>query len=167
MAENMSVIPEVWPVAADRVGIWLISGEDAWRTDAVPADTEPQFELDMELWTRGVRDRVTLMHSTSWRVEGPHLIVTYMAVIQADDLIKGIWPGAHPITMQLFDTMGKPATHGPAEAPTPRYFDVLAHGLRHLRFLMDWDASNAEALGEEMRRHLEPLTPALSGLYST
>jgi len=166
MAENMSVIPEVWPVAADRAGIWLISGDDAWRTMAVAADSEPHFELELEMMGRGVRDRVTMMHSTSWRVDGPHLIVTYMAVVEAGDLVRGIWPGARPITVALADAIGKPPAHAPTEAPAPRYIDVLVHGLRHLRFLMDTDASNAAAMGPLMRQHLEPLRPALAGLYA-
>ena len=166
MAENMAVIPEVWPVAADRVGIWLISGDDAWRTSAVPADSEPHFELELELGARGLRDRVSMMHSTSWRIDGPHLIVTYIAVAQADDLVRGIWPHARPITAKLLGAVGKPPGHEPTEAPAPRYIDVLTHGLRHLRFLMDTDASNAAALGEMMRHHLEPLTPALAGMYA-
>lgn len=166
MTENMTVIPEVWPVAADRVGIWLISGDDAWRTAAVPADSEPHFELELELFAHGLRDQVALMHSTSWRVDGPHLIVTYMAVIRADDLVKGIWPGARPITAALADAVGKPPAHAPTEAPAPRYIDVLNHGLRHLRFLLDHDDSNSAALGDLWRRHLEPLKPALARMYS-
>lgn len=166
MAENMPIIPEVWPVAADQVGIWLISGDDACRTDAVPSDSEPHFELELELMARGLRDRVTLMHSTSWRIDGPRMIVTYMAVVKADDLVHATWPGARPITAKLLAAVGKPPAHDPTEAPAPRYIDVLAHGLRHLRFLMDWDSANAEALGDQMRRHLEPLSPALAGLYA-
>lgn len=166
MAENMSVIPEVWPVAADKVGIWLISGDDAWRTMAVASDSEPHFELELELMARGVRDRVSMVHSTSWRIDGPHLIVTYMAVVQAGDLVRGVWPGARPITARLLDAVGKPSPHAPVEPPAPRYIDVLMHGLRHLRFLMDTDTSNAEAMGEQMRHHLQPLRPALAGLYA-
>ncbi|HEX3957777.1 MAG TPA: hypothetical protein VHZ03_14260 [Trebonia sp.] len=167
MAENMPIIPEVWPVAADRAGLWLISGDDAWRTSAVASDSEPHFEIELELMGRGVRGRLAMMHSTSWRIDGPRMIVTYMAVIVADDLVKGIWPDARPITAKLLDAVGKPAGHEPTEAPAPRYIDVLAHGLRHLRFLMDTDASNAAAMGEAMRQRLEPLTPALAGLYAT
>lgn len=166
MTENMAVIPEVWPIAADRAGIWLISGDDAWRTAAVPADSEPHFELEMELRSHGIRDQLAMMHSTSWRVDGPHLIVTYMAVVTADDLARGIWPNARPITEALANAVGKPPAHTPTEAPAPRYIDVLVHGLRHLRFLMDTDSSNAAAMGEQMRRHLEPLRPALAGMYS-
>lgn len=166
MTENMAVIPEVWPVAADEVGIWLISGDDAWRTAAVPADSEPHFELDLELFAHGLRDRVTLMHSTSWRVDGPHLIVTYMAVIAVDDLVRGNWPGARPITGALADAVGRPPTHAATEPPAPRYIDVLMHGLRHLRFLLDYDATNSAALDDLWRQHLAPLKPALAAMYS-
>lgn len=165
MAENMPIIPEVWPVATDRAGLWLVSGDDAWRTSAVASDSEPHFELELELMGRGVRDRVTMMHSTSWRIDGPRMIVTYMAVVQASDLVRGLWPQARPITAKLLDAVGKPPTHDPTEPPAPRYIDVLMHGLRHLRFLMDTDPANAAAMGEDMRRHLEPLAPALAGLY--
>ena len=166
MANDMAVIPEVWPVAADRVGIWLVSGDDAWRTMAVASDSEPHFEIELELMARGVRGQLAMMHSTSWRIDGPRLIVTYMAVLQAEDLVKGIWPSARPVTAKLLDAVGKPPAHAPDEAPAPRYIDVLAHGLRHLRFLMDTDPANAEAMGPLMRQHLEPLSPALAGLYA-
>jgi len=166
MSENMSVIPEVWPVAADSLGIWLISGDDAWRTAAVPADSGPHFELDLELWTRGIRDRVTLMHSTSWRADGPHLIVTYMAVVRADDFVRDLWPGALPVTARLLSAVGKPPVHAPTRPPAPRYIDALMHGLRHLRFLLDYDTASTAAMGEQMRAHLAPLTPALAGMYS-
>ena len=166
MAENMAVVPEVWPVAADRVGIWLISGDDAWRTMAVAADSEPHFELELELMARGVRDRVTLMHSTSWRIDGPRLIVTYMAVVQAGDLVRGIWPGARPITTTLADAVGRPPTHAATEPPAPRYIDVLMHGLRHVKYLQEHDATIAAAMGELWRQHLAPFEPTLAEMYS-
>jgi len=166
MAENMAVIPEVWPVAADRVGIWLACGP--LYVAPVPADSEPHFEIEMDLMARGIRDQVALMHSTSWRVDYRlgGLVATYMAVLKADDLVKGIWPGARPITLAAMETVGKPIPHAPDEAPSPSHFHVLMHGLRHLRFLIDYDPSNAAALGPFMRQHLESLTPALAGLYA-
>lgn len=166
MAENMAITPEVWPVAADRAGLWLVSGDDAWRTGAVASDSEPHFELELELMGRGVRDYLALMHSTSWRIDGPRMIVTYMAVLQVPDLVRGLWPQARPITAKLLDAVGKPPTHDPTEAPAPRYIDVLVHGLRHLRFLGEWDSSNRAAMGDLMWAHLEPLRPALAGLYA-
>jgi hypothetical protein len=29
--EPMTVHVEVWPVAADEIGLWLVSGDDCWR----------------------------------------------------------------------------------------------------------------------------------------
>ena len=168
MTENMAVIPEVWPVAADRAGIWLISGMTPWYMAPVPADSEPHFEIELDLMARGTRDRVALMHSTSWRVDYQlgGLVATYMVVMEADDLVPGIWPGAVPVTLAALEKVGKPASHAADEAPSPSHFHVLAHGLRHLRFLVEYDPANAAAMGPLMRQHLEPLTPALAGLYA-
>ena len=167
MAENMGVIGEFWVVTADRVGIWLPEGGPLY-TVPVPADSEPHFEIELELLRLGLRDRVTLMHSTSWRTDYKlgGLVVTYMVVVATDDLVRGIWPHARPVTLAAVEAVGKPEPHAPDAPPTPSHFDVLMHGLRHLRFLMDTDPSNAAAMGELLRRHLEPLEPALAGLYA-
>ena len=115
MTENMAVIPEVWPVAADRAGIWLISGMTPWYMAPVPADSEPHFEIELDLMARGIRDRVALMHSTSWRVDYRlgGLVATYMVVMEADDLVPGIWPGAVPVTLAAMEVVGKPLPHAP------------------------------------------------------
>lgn len=167
MAENMGVIPEWWAIAADRLGIWLIGGAPQYAAP-VPADSEPHFEIELDLTARSIRGRVTLMHSTSWRVDYRlgGLVVTYMVIVRADDLVRGIWPDALPVTLAAVERVGKPEPHAPDEAPSPSHFHVLMHGLRHLRFLMDTDTSAAAAMGEMMRRHLEPLTPALAGMYA-
>ena len=165
MLEPMAVRVEVWPVAADDLGIWLISGDDAWRTGTVPADNEPHAELEALLHDRGALDSAAVLHSTSWRVDGPHVFLTYMAVIRTDDLVRATWPAALPIVAELPDAVGKPPTHAPTEPPAPRYIDVLMHGLRHLRFLLDNDATNAAALPDIWRRHLAPLEPALATMY--
>lgn len=167
MAENMPVIAEGWVLAADQAGIWLVSGDDAWRTAPVPSDSGPHFELELELAAHGIReDRILLMHSTSWRADGPHLILTYMVVTYADDLVRGTWRDARPVTVQAADEVGRPQTHAPDEPPEPSDFHVLMHGLRHLRYLLGTDATSAAALGELWARHLEPFEPALAGLYS-
>lgn len=168
MANDMAVIPEVWPVAADRKAIWLISGDQPWHLAPVPADSEPHFEIELDLMERGIRDQVALMHSTSWRVDYRigGLVATYMVVVRADDLVKGIWPAARPVTPAAMEKVAKPIPHAPDEAPSPSHFHVLMHGLRHLRFLEIYDPSNAAALGDLMRGHLESLTPALAGMYA-
>ena len=69
MMEPMTTRVEVWPVAADELGIWLISGDDAWRPDLpVMADNEPHFDVELELASHHAKDSTTLLHSTSWRV---------------------------------------------------------------------------------------------------
>lgn len=167
MAENMPVIAEGWVVAADQAGIWLVSGDDAWRTAPVPSDSGPHFELEVELAFHDIHEeQVLLLHSTSWRADGPCLIVTYMVVVEPGDLVRGIWPEARPVTVQAADEVGRPRTHGPADPPEPSDFHVLMHGLRHLKFLLSSDATSAAALGELWARHLEPFEPALAGMYS-
>jgi hypothetical protein len=167
MAENMPVIVEGWVVAADRAGLWLVSGDDAWRTAPVPSDSGPHFELELELGLHYIHDdQVLLMHSTSWRADEACLIVTYMVVVEPGDLVRAIWPDARPITVQAADEVGKPRTHAPDEPPEPSDWHVLMHGLRHLKYLLEHDATNAAALGGLWREHLEPFEPALAGMYS-
>ncbi|TDC96024.1 hypothetical protein [Actinomadura sp. 7K507] len=163
--ENMPVRVEIWPVAADRVGMWLLSGEDAWRSGNVRSDSEPHTEVEFILGDHDAVDKAALLHSTSWRVDGPALLVTYMAVIGVTGLIRDRWPNALPVSLDLATAVGKPPTHSPLDPPAPRHIDVLIHGLRHLRFLLETDATNAAALDENWRRHLSGLAPALAGMY--
>jgi hypothetical protein len=164
MSEDMKVRVEVWPLAADAAGLWLLS-DDAWRSGNVPADDEPHSEISYLLGDHGVIDDTGLVHSTSWRVDGPAVILTYLAVVHTPDLVLDAWPDARPVTDDLMKAVGKPPTHAPTEAPAPRYIDVLLHGLRHLRFLMDADATTASAFDANWRRHLEPLEPELARMY--
>lgn len=146
MAENMPVVVEVWPLAADEFGIWLVSGRDGWRGSAVASDSEPHEEVALLLTQHAAGRTSTLVHSTSWRVDGPTLVLTYVVVLYCGDWIRDIWPTALPVAPELIDAVGKPMTHGPAHAPAPRYVDVLHHGLRHLRFLLDTDSAARTAL---------------------
>ncbi|WP_433346028.1 hypothetical protein [Micromonospora sp. CA-111912] len=166
MAENMAVWVEVWPVAADQVGLWLLSGGDAWRPGLpVPSDSEPHAEVELELAGRAAKDSASLLHSTSWRVDGPRVILTYIAVVEVTGLVRDQWPDALPIDLALAEAVGRPPTNAANDAPAPRYVDVLLHALRHLRFLIDYDATAAEALTGTIRGHLLPLAPALAGMY--
>lgn len=166
MANPMSVVAEVWPVAADEAGIWLLSGTGAWYPhDVVMSDSLPHFEVELVLHEHGIKARPAVMHSTSWRVDGMSLMVVYLAVIKPASFVREEWPDALPITIDLADAVGKPPTHAANEPPTPRHVDVLMHGLRHLRFLMDNDATIAAAMSDAWQRHLEPFTPVLATMY--
>jgi hypothetical protein len=165
MLEPMTVRVEVWPVAADPAGLWLVSGDDAWRSTAVMADDEPHAQVEALLWEHGVRGDVELLHSTSWRTDGPAVVLTYVAPLRCDDFVRDRWPDARPVTLGLAASVGKPPEAAPADPPAPRYVDVLLHALRHLRFLLDTDAANRTAMDEHLRRWLGELEPALAGMY--
>ncbi len=159
---------EVWPVAADPAGVWLVTGDAPLWSDApgMPSDAEPFWVVDELLSTIGVsQGDPLLVHSTSWRVEYPHIILTFIAVLPCDDYVHARWPEALPITPDLLDAAGNPLPHDPAGPPTPRHLDVLLHGVRHLRFLLETDAGAQQALVEPWPTHLAEFQPALAGMY--
>lgn len=162
--ENMNVVVEVFPCAADEHGIWLISGPDAWRSAPIPSDSEPHFEVGLLLASND-QQQPALIHSTSWRPDGPTIVLTYVAVFETVGLILDRWPGALPVSADLLPAVGKPYQHGAAEVPVPRYIDVLHHALRHLTFLTQTDATARAALTGYWAEHLAQLEPALSGMY--
>jgi hypothetical protein len=164
----MNITVEVWPVAADEAGIWLVSGNDALRWGPVPSDGDVHYEAESLLAEQGISPAadVAAIHSTSWRPDGPTIVLTYMAVIKVTGFAMERWPDAAPVTADLAEAVGKPPTHAANEAPVPRYIDVLWHGLRHLAYLRDHDEEADAAMGELWQHHLEPLRPALAGLYS-
>jgi hypothetical protein len=106
-------------------------------------------------------------------MDGPSVVLTWIAVLGVDGyaeadgevFVQDVWPGAVPLGPALAGAVGPTIPHGPLDPPTPRYIDVLLHGVRHLRFLLDTDAHVRDALNEHWRRHLAELTPALAGMY--
>ena len=182
MPENMTVTVEVWPVAADDAGIWLLSGaEGAWRFGPVSADGDVHWEAqrllfrhrinpDSELFTAIPADwpAVSVIHWTSCRPDGPTIVHTIMAVVSVPGFVLETWPHAAPVTSALPEAIGKAPPHGAADAPVPRVADVLLHGIRHLRWLAtdEGDAETAAALDANWLRHLAPLRPALATMFS-
>ena len=108
------------------------------------ADDEPHSEVEYALSQHDAVDQAELLHSTSWRVDGPRLVLTYIAVMHIPALARDAWPDAQPVSLDLVNAVGKPLPYTPTEPPTPRYIDVLFHALRHLRFLLDTDATSAQ-----------------------
>lgn len=168
MSEPMQVWPEVWPLAADEAGIWLLSGpEGAWTPGAsVSADSEPHSEVELLLAEHGALADTALLHSTSWRIDGPALVVTYVAVIALGDHVRASWTGAIPVSVEAAHRVGPAPAHAPTHPPAPRYIDVLRHAVRHLAFLRDHDATTAATLPEPWSAHLTRIQPALAGMYS-
>jgi hypothetical protein len=172
----MPTYVEVWPVAADQLGIWLTSGTDAWEAGPVPADSEPYLVVRGLLQGHGQDNRCQLLHSTSWRTEhgpgGSRNVLTYVAVLgpvyaDGDDaLALDVWPDAQPLHLKLHRHAGDPAPHAPADRPVPRKVDVLLHAVRHLKFLAETDAGGRAVLGYGWwPEHLATWTPTLAGLY--
>lgn len=164
--ENMNVKIEIWPLAADHASVWLVSGREAW-TPALPVGSADDIHDEVEalLYKHGVLETTTLIHSTSWRPDGPSMVVTYVAVLRTDGPVIADFPDARPVGLDLADKVGRPPMHGATEVPVPRYVDVLLHAIRHLRFLLDNDDESATGITLPMRRHIEKLRPALAGMY--
>jgi hypothetical protein len=161
----MGIRVEVWPVAADGSGIWLLT-EDAWRSDLIPADSEIHGEVELLAYQHAPDLPISVIHSTSWRQEPPGIVLTYVAVAAAGEFVQDYYPAARPVTLDLLAVAGKPYPHRADQAPVPRYLDVLIHAVRHLRFLLDTDTETADALGPHWARQLAPFEGALSGLYT-
>jgi hypothetical protein len=163
----MTVRAEVWAMAADERGIWLVSGggQDAWRSPEILADADPHWAVQAILRKHGTLGSAKIVHSTSWRAEGESVILTYAAVVECSD-IAAHWPAAQPVSPMLPEVCGKPATHAADEPPLPTYLAVLLHALRHLSFLLRHSATEAAAFSPEWKTHLEAFEPALAGLYS-
>ena len=169
MLEKMGITVEVWPVAADEAGIWLASGGDALRWGPVMADGDVHYEAETLLRGFGIDlADAAVIHSTSWRPDGPAIVLTYVAVINVTGFVLETWPDAAPVTAALPAAVGKAPPHGAADVPVPRVVDVLLHALRHLKFLAgpDGDAETAAALDGNFLRHLAALRPYLAQMFS-
>lgn len=155
---------EVWPVSADSVGLWLISGSDALRSDVIAHESDPHTTAEVLLSEHAETAEVKLLHSTSWRAEEGDVILTYVAIISCTDLVRDQWKQASPISPALPEAVGKPIPVQANEAPIPRYIDVLMHGLRHLRFLHTDSVARAALCGR-WKGHLVAFLSALAGMY--
>jgi hypothetical protein len=163
-------------VAADEIGLWLLSGDGPRPSLPVMDDSEPFDYAEMELMQAGMWGTTKLLHSTSWRVEHDpdsgrnYLVVTYLAVVGCEGLVRSSWPDALPISVKIADAVGQPPTHAAVEPPTVRYIDVLRHALRHLRFLTDpsstgFDATIAGEIDQTWQQHLTSFEPAIAHMY--
>lgn len=174
---RLGVRVEVWPVAADEHAIWLVAPEaDAWRSGIIPDRLESHQAARQILRAHngypnapgGAWDAVMLLHSTSWRADDDAVILTYVAALGgfgSHEYVRDVWPHARPLTLTLTDTVGKPEPALPIDPPTPRYIDVLMHGVRHLAMLRDTDTAARDALDEHWVAHLGRLQPTLAGMY--
>ncbi len=170
MNETLATDIEVWPVAADETGIWLLSGIGPWRSNLpVPADSSPHGEADLLLATHDAR-QVPVLHSTSWRAERHRIVLTYLAVLATEGTgagaVRAEWPNSYPLDPQaLLGEVGPPSSWTGSSSPDPRMLDVVLHALRHLAFLIMTDGEVAEKLPPVWAQHLALASPALAGMY--
>lgn len=169
--QPMLTYSEVWPLAADDAGLWLLDGTGPWPSLYIHRQSDPLTLAEIELIQHSVNLNDALLHSTSWRIDYSadsdqnFGVYTFMAVIGCDGLVRDRWPTALPITTELADQVGRAPRHGPVELPEVRQWDVLLHGLRHLRFLRETDSDIRAALNDDWCRHLEAFVPAIARMY--
>jgi hypothetical protein len=164
----MHVIAEAWPLAADQAGIWLLTRDWPLMTEPIGAQGDPHADLELELIRAQMFGHLALLHQTSSRVDRDAVVLTYMAVIRCSGPVRSTWPDALPVSRAAADHVGKPPTHGAAEAPVVRHWDVVLHGLRHLAFQLGaaGDAELARVLDGNWGEHLAAWTPVLYQMYS-
>lgn len=164
----MKTRTEIWPIAVDKIGVWLLAA-DAWRTgEPIQADSDAHADVLLELARHGLALGDLLeIHSTSWRHDGPSILLTYYAAVDCDGPVLEHWPHAQPIALDAAQAVGRAPSHGGLEAPAPRDVDVLLHALRHLRWRLDTDADAIATYADRplWRQHLATLAPALAEMY--
>lgn len=109
----------------------------------------------------GVFDQATsVVHSTSWRYEDEHLMLSYLAVLQPLAPLVSAPPG---FVLQPVDAGpdGAGRTDDPTAIPV---MDVLTHGLRHLAMLRVSDPTIAKTLSGCWHELLAGWNPLPAGL---
>ena len=164
----MHVTAEIWPVAADEIGIRLVSGDWPWTTLPFADDTSFNAEFQGELIARGVATALG-PHGTSNRIDGSALVCSAVAVLEVPGLVRDSWPQAQLIDVErVIAKVGKPPTHPANRVPDEvRHWDALVQALRHLAFQLTpyGDAELAKALPYWMRVHLTGMSVDLFRLY--
>jgi hypothetical protein len=171
------VFPEVWPVAADKFGLWLLTGEQGpIACQPVMDDAKPHAYVDMALMQAGLFARTRVTHQMSTRTDHDstvgrnYEVYTFLAAVEPSGFVLDCWPEAKPITAELA-RVGNPETHGAMEPPrTVRLIDALRHALREMRLLSDpesikFDATVAAKLPELWTPHLISLEPLFRQMY--
>lgn len=164
----MHVTAEIWPLAADQQGIWLVSGDWPWLTLPFADDTSFNAEFECALLEHGAT-AVLGPHGTSCRIDGPSLICSAVAVLNEIGPVRASWPNAKPIPVErIVAEVGKPPTHPANRVPDKvRQWDALVGTLRHLAFQLTpyGDAELAGKLNKWWRLYLADAAPILFRLY--
>jgi hypothetical protein len=167
--EHMGVVLELYTLAVDATGIYMINdGGQAWRTGRIDADTDVFAELELLAYEYEPGLALPIIHGTSNRQDGPHMVHTFVAVAETAPFVQFVlarWPDAMPLTPQGAAEVGPAIPHASNARPYPRDADVLLHAVRHLRFLRDTDDGAREDMSLHLRRHLTAFEPVLNRMY--
>jgi hypothetical protein len=123
-------------------------GADPWYIE-VGADDDP-VEVVGRL-SEKLMGEPLLVHSTSWRRARGSVILSFVVVNRDDQALH--LPG---IPVGRAELARSAATHAPAAIV---YQQVLEHGLRHLAWLANDDATVASTLSDEWKRVLAGYVP--------
>lgn len=178
MLELKPIGVEVWTIAACPVeGIWKLGGIDPLVCGPVLASTSIHATVEETISQAGFDIRppakggdLLWLHSTSWRdlfPDRPWMLTTYLAVIQPVAGAAPVfqWPDVLPITPALAGELGPPQTHGPTQRPSSREWDVLVHGVGHIKNQIKLNATTRKTLGALWRDRVAPFTETLAGQY--
>jgi hypothetical protein len=155
---------EVWPVAVDAAGIWLLSGEGPWTSPPLSVDCSPHAAVCDTLAQACIDSPPALIHSTSWRHEEQAVLLSYAVAFPPAESVSARHPAGRLLAPALARAVGS-ARRDPKEPPTVRAVDVLLHALRHLQMLIETDVEARRALSGSWQRHLAAFAPALAGLF--
>ena len=133
-----SGIASIRPIHAASIQVGWGPGRPA---DAVLGDTLLRYGLEARV-----------LHSTSWRHDGDHVVLTYLAVVDPPSALN---PNLTSEPTARVDLARGDATAAPAAIETSQ---VLEHALRHLAWLVTDDPAVAGAL-PEWGAALEPYVP--------
>jgi hypothetical protein len=149
----VSLLVEILPVVLSGGAIRSLRppGAASWQV-SFSSGADPGPVVAAALSSRGLRAGV--LHSTSWRHEHGHLVLTYIAVLDADPPPSAGLAGRP-------DRPGAPARGGATTAPAGLRVDqVLDHALRHLAWLHRDDPAVAAGLDPAWGPALAGLAPA-------
>jgi hypothetical protein len=145
------------PVRAEIFLVWLngdrleLTGPDGPVPWVIQLD---DVEHPVDAVTRIIRGLVgppLLVHSTSWRRDGPAVILSFLAVISPEQTV-----GMPTAPIPRAELARSDATAAPA---TIHHAQVLEHGLRHLAWLAEDDEVVAGRLSHGWRLALAGYVP--------
>ncbi|HVO11720.1 MAG TPA: hypothetical protein VMX54_13340 [Vicinamibacteria bacterium] len=149
-------------MAVEVFSVGLAAGEDVGlrfaRQEAPLVEGRDPDPLGRSLATRDSA-AIAAIHSTSWRWEGDgRIVLTYVAWIKEGRL------GADALPLPPLTASGPTDPLHPRPAQI-RELDPLAHGLRHLAFLVqqDHDGALRRALGARALTMLHSFEPTVAG----